>query len=91
MLTWALARGGTVHVGASGLLFAYFGYLVARGVFERSLGALSVSVLVIVLYGGMIWGVLPGRLFISFESHLFGFVTGVATAWFGRRRAPGGA
>ena len=88
LLTWALARGApNVHVGASGLLFAYFGYLVTRGIVERSIAAMSTTLIVVFLYGGMIWGVLPGRPFISFESHLFGFVTGVAVAWLGGRRA----
>ena len=89
LLTWALARGApNVHVGASGLLFAYFGYLVTRGIVERSIAAMSTTLIVVFLYGGMIWGVLPGRPFISFESHLFGFMTGVAVAWLGGRRAP---
>ena len=86
LLTWALARGAPyVHVGTSGLLFAYFGYLVTRGIVERSIATLSVALIVVFLYGGMIWGVLPGRPFISFESHLFGFIVGVAIAWLGRR------
>ncbi len=88
LLTWAFARGVPhVHVGASGLLFAYFGYLVTRGIVERSLSSLAVTALVVLLYGGMIWGVLPTRPFVSFESHLFGFIVGVAIAWMGGRRA----
>ena len=86
LLTWAFARGApNVHVGASGLLFAYFGYLVTRGIVERSLSALAVTALVVLLYGGMIWGVLPTRPFVSFESHLFGFLVGIAIALFGGR------
>ena len=89
LLTWALARGApNVHVGASGLLFAYFGYLVTRGIVERGIVAMTVTLVVVLLYGGMIWGLLPGRPFISFESHLFGFVTGIAIAWRGGRRPP---
>ena len=86
LLTWLLARGAPhVHAGASGLLFAYFGYLVTRGIVERSVSALAVTGLVVLLYGGMIWGVLPTRPFVSFESHLFGFLVGIAIAWFGAR------
>lgn len=89
LLTWALARGApNVHVGASGLVFAYFGYLVTRGIVERSLGSLAVTALVVLLYGGMIWGVLPTRPFVSFESHLFGFLVGIAIAWFAGRTRP---
>jgi membrane associated rhomboid family serine protease len=86
LLTWLLARGAPfVHAGASGLLFAYFGYLVTRGIVERSIRALAVTGLVVLLYGGMIWGVLPTRPFVSFESHLFGFLVGIAIALFGGR------
>ncbi len=86
LLTWALARGApNVHLGASGLVFAYFGYLVTRGIVERSVSALAVTGVVVLLYGGMIWGILPTRPFVSFESHLFGFIVGIATAWFGAR------
>lgn len=89
LLTWALARGApNVHVGASGLVFAYFGYLVTRGIVERSVGSLAVTALVVLLYGGMIWGVLPTRPFVSFESHLFGFLVGIAIAWFAGRTPP---
>ena len=86
LLTWALARGApNVHVGASGLVFAYFGYLVARGIVERSFVSMAIALVVVFLYGGMIWGLLPGRPFISFKSHLFGFVVGLAIAWRGGR------
>lgn len=72
------ARG--YHIGASGLIFGYIGYLLARGYFERSFGSLAVAVIVAVLYGGALWGVLPGQRGISWEGHLFGFLAGVATA-----------
>ncbi|MHA1564965.1 MAG: rhomboid family intramembrane serine protease [Alphaproteobacteria bacterium] len=86
LLTWLLARGAPhIHAGASGLLFAYFGYLITRGIVERSARALAVTGVVVLLYGGMIWGVLPSRPFVSFESHLFGFIVGIAIAWFGKR------
>jgi len=77
---WLVGAGNSVHVGASGLIFGYLGYLLARGYFERSLWAVLLGVVALVLYGGVLWGVLPGQPGISWEGHLFGFVGGVAAA-----------
>jgi membrane associated rhomboid family serine protease len=82
---WAFARQG-YHIGASGLIFGYIGYLLARGYFERSFGSLAVAVMVAVLYGGALWGILPGQRGISWEGHLFGFLAGVVTAGIMRSR-----
>ncbi|MGF1523465.1 MAG: rhomboid family intramembrane serine protease [Leptolyngbyaceae cyanobacterium] len=74
--TWLIGAPASVHVGASGVVFGYFGYLLLRGWFERSAISLALSVLVISLYGGLIWGVLPIQQGISWEGHLFGFIGG---------------
>ena len=81
LLVWLLARGDNrVHVGASGLVFGYLGYVVALGIFERSLRAIAMAVFAGLLYGGLILGVLPDQR-ISWESHLFGAMAGAAAAW----------
>ena len=77
---WLLAAPNTVHIGASGLIFGYLGFLVARGYFERSPSAIALSILALFLYGGMIWGVLPLRQGVSWEGHLFGFLGGILAA-----------
>lgn len=76
---WLVGRAAS-HVGASGLIFGYFGYLVARGWYERSMGALLVALLTIFLYGGLIWGVVPTRWYVSWEGHLCGLLAGVGVA-----------
>jgi len=82
LLVWVLARGGNrVHVGASGLVFGYLGYIVALGIFERSFRAISMAVFAGLLYGGLIWGVFPTNKGVSWESHLFGAMAGAAAAW----------
>lgn len=78
--TWLIGAPGPVHIGASGVIFGYFGFLLLRGYFERSVTAIAFSILVAVLYGGIIWGVLPGQPGISWEGHLFGFLGGVLAA-----------
>jgi membrane associated rhomboid family serine protease len=82
---WLFGASG-YHIGASGLIFGYIGYLLARGYFERSVGSIAVAVIVALVYGGALWGVLPGQSGISWEGHLFGFLAGVATAGIMRSR-----
>ena len=84
LLVWGLARSA-YHVGASGLIFGYFGVLVSRALIERSIISVAVAFLVVVLYGGLIWGLLPMQSYISFEAHLFGLIAGVAVVWLGHR------
>ena len=76
---WLFGRA-SYHIGASGLIFGYFGYLVARGWYERSTVAILTALLALFLYGGLVWGVLPSRSFISWEGHLFGMLAGVLAA-----------
>lgn len=85
LAVWVFARGGIV-VGASGLIFGWFGYLVAAGILERNLREILGAAIALVLYGGMIWGVLPRGDGVSWEAHLFGALSGAATAWFLRER-----
>ena len=83
LLVWLVGRPA-VHIGASGLVFGYFGYLVAQGWYERSFVSIVVAVAVLLLYGSIIFGVLPQAGFISWEGHLFGLVAGVLAARMGR-------
>ena len=76
---WLIGRPA-IHVGARGLVFGYFGYLVAAGWYDRKLGSILVAFAVIVLYGGLLVGVLPTVGFVSWEAHLFGLVAGVLVA-----------
>ena len=77
---WLFGAVGTIHIGASGLVFGYLGYLLLRGYFERSVVSILVSVVVGVLYGGALSGILPGVPGISWEGHLFGFLGGAGAA-----------
>ncbi len=79
--TWLIGAPGSVHVGASGVIFAYLGFLMARGFFERSASSIVLSALVTWFFGSMVWGVLPTvGPGISWEAHLFGFLGGVGAA-----------
>jgi membrane associated rhomboid family serine protease len=84
---WFLGPSGAVTIGASILVFGYFGYLAGRGLFERRLLDLVIAIVVGVLYGTAIFaGVVPNNPGISWQGHLFGLIGGVLAAWTLRRR-----
>ena len=78
--TWLIGKPGSVHIGASGLVFGYLGFLLLRGYFERGITAIAFSLVAFTLYGGIIVGVLPNQPGISWQGHLFGFLGGVLAA-----------
>ena len=78
--TWLIGRSCSTHIGASGVIFGYFGYLLFRGYFERSFTSILLSLIVGFFYGSLIWGVLPSQPGVSWQAHFFGFVGGVLTA-----------
>jgi membrane associated rhomboid family serine protease len=85
---WLLAGDNTNHIGASGIVFGFAGYLVARGAFSRNLLHLALGVLVIAIYGStLLFGIVPEDG-ISWQGHLFGAVGGVIAAWLLDSRRP---
>jgi membrane associated rhomboid family serine protease len=78
---WLLGRGNSVHIGASLLVFGYLGFLLSRGIAERSGTWVLVSIVVLLVYGGALYGLLPGRPGVSWLGHVCGFVAGVSAAW----------
>lgn len=77
---WLTGAPNSVHIGASGLIFGYFGFLLLRGYFERSFMSIAISLIVGLFYGSLIWGVLPSQPGVSWQAHFFGFVGGVLAA-----------
>jgi membrane associated rhomboid family serine protease len=86
---WLVGRPD-VHIGASGVIFAYFAYLLCAGWFERRIGGIMLSVVVFVIWGSLLFGLLPWQTGISWEGHMFGLLGGVLAAlliaWRRRRR-----
>jgi membrane associated rhomboid family serine protease len=83
---WLLGTPGSVTIGASGVIFGYLGYLMLTGLFTRSLWSILISVGVTALWGGLVFGVLPGQPGISWQAHFGGFVGGLVAARLFRRR-----
>jgi membrane associated rhomboid family serine protease len=78
--TWLVAPPGTIHLGASVLIFGWLVYLVLRGFFSRRFGQIVLGLVILFLYGGLLWGVLPGQPGISWQGHLFGAIGGALAA-----------
>lgn len=77
---WVIGYAHTYTVGASGLVFGYLTYLVARGFFERNLLYLIAGLIVAFAYGTILWGAIPGPVGVSWQGHLFGALGGVLAA-----------
>ena len=83
---WLIAPANTIHIGASGVIFGYLGFLLFRGLFDRKLLSIVLAVLVGALYGWVLLGVLPLQAGVSWQGHLCGLIGGaiaakLATRW----------
>ena len=78
--TWIVAPEGSIHVGASGVVFGFATYLIARGWFNRRTGQIAIGLVILVIWGGVLVGGLQPREGISWQGHLFGAIGGVVAA-----------
>jgi membrane associated rhomboid family serine protease len=85
---WVFARE-SYHIGASGIVYGYISFLFFSGIIRRNIQLMSVSMLMVFLYGGLFWGIFPDffpHRNISWESHLMGGLAGLIIAVFYRKR-----
>jgi len=87
IFVWLFARQ-VYHVGASGIIYGLLGFLFFSGIFKRDIRSIAIALLVTFIYGGLIWGVLPIMQGISWESHLFGGISGIIMAFIFRKEDP---
>jgi len=80
LCVWIVGRS-YAHIGASGLIYGNASFLFFSGIFRNNIKLLAISLLTVFLYGGMVWGVFPIDNTISWESHLFGALTGLVLAY----------
>lgn len=78
--TWVFARKG-LHVGASGLIMGYFGYLLANAYYQPSIISVILGIVCLYYFGSMLFGLVPTRERVSWEGHLFGFLGGFAAIY----------
>lgn len=87
IMVWTGARA-SYHIGCSGLIYAIASFIFFSGVFRKNINLMAISLLVVFLYGGLVWGVLPIFPHISWEYHLFGGITGAVLAVVYRKQGP---
>jgi len=87
LLVWIFARQ-VYHIGASGLVYGFVSFLFFSGIFRRDNKSIALALVITFLYGGLVWGILPGMEGISWESHLFGAITGLIAAYLFRKIDP---
>lgn len=80
LAVWLVAGSGSVHIGASGLIFGWLTYLAVQGFVDRKPAEILIGLVVLVVYGSVLWGVLPGTPGVSWQGHLFGAIAGVLAA-----------
>lgn len=84
---WLAARGA-YHIGASGMVYGLASFLFFSGLIHKNRALASLSLIIVFLYGSMVWGVLPIFEGMSWESHLFGAVTGLILTFAYARKQP---
>lgn len=77
---WLFGASNSVQIGASGLVFGYLTYLLARGFIAQRISWILGAIVIGLLYGSLLWGLIP-RHGVSFSGHLFGALSGVTAAW----------
>lgn len=87
LYTWISARS-SYHIGASGLVYALFGFIFISGFIRRYTPLIALSFLVIFLYGSLVWGILPWDKKISWEGHFWGLFVGLILAIYYRKLGP---
>lgn len=85
--TWVSAREA-YHIGASGVVYGLFSFLLISGFIRKSLQLIAISFFVVFVYGSMVWGIFPIKIEISFEGHFWGFMAGVILAVYYRKQGP---
>ena len=84
---WLMAQSNSIHIGASGIIFSYIGFILFSGIFRKSFKSILIGVVILVLYGGvLIRGIIPGQEGISWQGHLFGAIAGVIAAYIYRKK-----
>jgi len=81
LLVWIFGRSAS-HVGISGLIYSLAAFLITAGFLKKDFKSVIVSVIIVIMYGGLIWGIFPGRFWVSWEGHMFGALVGVFIAFF---------
>lgn len=87
-LVWLFARPAC-HIGASGLIYALAAFIITSGIYSRKFTSIILSIVVVLVYGGLIFGIFPTQVHISWEGHLFGAISGIFISYLRFNNAKG--
>lgn len=79
LMTWLIGRPN-YHIGASGLVYVLASFLFFKGIFSKYYRLVALSLSVVFVYGSLVWGLFPGKMGMSWEGHLSGFIVGLSLA-----------
>lgn len=87
LITWGIARP-SYHIGASGIIYLLASFVFFKGIFTKYFRLVALSLVVVFIYGSLLWYIFPMKDGVSWEGHLGGFVTGLALAFFVKANVP---
>ncbi len=87
IFTWIIATGN-IHIGASAMIYGFAGYIFTAGVLSKNVRHMAISLIIVFMYGSMIWGLFPQNNNVSWEGHLGGFIAGIGLAFIYRPAKP---
>ena len=87
LITWGIGRP-SYHIGASGIIYLLASFIFFKGIFTKYYRLVAVSLIVVFIYGSLLWYIFPTKDGISWEGHLGGFLTGIVLAFFMKASVP---
>jgi hypothetical protein len=87
LINWGIGRS-SYHIGASGIIYLLASFIFFKGIFTKYYRLVAVSLIVVFIYGSLLWYIFPTKDGISWEGHLGGFLTGIVLAFFMKASVP---
>ena len=87
LITWIIGRN-SYHIGASGLIYVLMSFILFKGIFSKNFNLMALSLVVVFIYGSLVWYIFPLKQNMSWEGHLSGFLIGFLFALYFKQNVP---